>query len=104
MLIAPLDTFKTNGDGMLLYSINKAEGKIETNLYADFIIHGFECSHNGQVIEEEVCEENMDTLIGAPVLVKYYNEGDKGKDDEGEFYLEDSMKILTNQFLILLNG
>lgn len=68
---------------MLLYSINKAEGKIETNLYADFIIHGFECSHNGQVIEEEVCEENMDTLIGAPVLVKYYNEGDKGKDHLG---------------------
>lgn len=64
-------------------SINQSKDKLETNLYAPFIIHDFDVSWNGQVISEEVCAENKDTLIGQPVLVKYFNEGDKTKDHLG---------------------
>lgn len=74
---------KATGIGMPLYSINQSDDKIETNINADFIIHGFELSWNGQVITEDVCAENMNTLIGQPVLVKYYNEGEKDKDHLG---------------------
>ena len=56
---------------------------METNLYADFIIHDFEKSWNNQVISEAVCETNKDTLIGQPVLVKYFNEGNSSKDHLG---------------------
>jgi len=77
------EEFKAHGNGQPLLSINQAEGKLETNLYAPFIIHDFELSWNGQIITEEVCAENKDTLIGQPVLVKYFNEGDKSKDHLG---------------------
>lgn len=43
---------------------------MKTNLYAPFIIHDFEKSWNNQIISEEECAANKDTLIGQPVLVK----------------------------------
>jgi hypothetical protein len=63
--------------------MNQSGNKLETNLYAPFIIHDFEVSWNNQIISEEVCAENKDTLIGQPVLVKYFNEGDASKDHLG---------------------
>lgn len=72
-----------HGNAQPLLSINQSAGKIETNLYAPFIIHDFEVSWNNQVISEDVCAENKDTLIGQPVLVKYFNEGDRTKDHLG---------------------
>ena len=77
------EEFRARGNGERLLSINRSEGKIETNLYAPFIIHDFERSWNNQVITEDVCAENMNTLIGQPVLVKYYGDGDKTKDHLG---------------------
>lgn len=74
---------KAFGNG-LFYSINQSADKIETNINAKFIIHGFDLSWNGQVITEDVCAENKDTLLGQPILVKYYNEGDKTKDHLGD--------------------
>ena len=56
---------------------------METNLYAPFIIHDFEKSWNNQIISEEECAANKDTLIGQPVLVKYFNEGNAQKDHLG---------------------
>ncbi len=72
-----------HGNSQPLLSINQSKDKLETNLYAPFIIHDFDVSWNNQIISEEVCEENKNTLIGQPVLVKYFNEGDKSKDHLG---------------------
>lgn len=71
------------GNGQPLLSLNQNEDKLETNLYAPFIIHDFNVSWNNQIITEDVCNENLATLIGQPVLAKYYNEGDKEKDHLG---------------------
>lgn len=70
------------GNGQLL-SLNQSTDKLETNLYAPFVIHGFDVSWNKQLITEEICTENMMSLVGQPVLVKYYNEGNKEKDHLG---------------------
>lgn len=75
---------KATGNGMPLFSMNAATDKMQTTLSSKFVIHGFDVSWNGQVITEEVCAENKDTLIGKPVLVKYYNEGQKDKDHLGD--------------------
>ena len=72
-----------HGNSQPLLSINQSKDKLETNLYAPFIIHDFEVSWNNQIISEEVCAENKDTLIGQPVLVRYFNEGDRFKDHLG---------------------
>lgn len=66
-----------------LLSLNQSADKIETNIYAPFIIHDFDVSWNNQIITEEICSENMNTLIGQPVLVKYFNEGQRDKDHFG---------------------
>lgn len=74
-----------HGTGMeqSLLSLNQDTDKIETNIYASFIIHDFDVSWNNQIITEEICAENMDTIIGQPVLVKYFNEGQRDKDHLG---------------------
>ncbi len=67
----------------MIFCSNNNNDKIETNLNAKFIIHDFEKSWNGQIITEEECEKSKDTMLGQPVLVKYFNEGDKEKDHLG---------------------
>lgn len=69
--------------GQMIFCSNNNNDKIETNLNAKFIIHDFEKSWNGQIITEEECEKSKDTMLGQPVLVKYFNEGDKEKDHLG---------------------
>ena len=71
------------GNGEPMLSINQSANKLETNLYAPFIIHDFNVSWNNQIISEEICAANKDTLVGQPVLVKYFNEGDAAKDHLG---------------------
>ena len=77
------DNQRATGKGELLFALNEAKEKMQTTLNAKFVIHGFDVSWNGQIIEEDVCKENMETLIGQPVLVKYYNEGNAKKDHLG---------------------
>lgn len=58
-------------------------------LNALFIIHDFELSWNGQVITEEVCVENMNTLINKPIVCHYIpkdeNDGLDALTDHEEF-------------------
>ena len=61
------------GNGEPMLSINQSANKLETNLYAPFIIHDFNVSWNNQIISEEICAANKDSLVGQPVLVKYFN-------------------------------
>lgn len=42
-----------------------------TILKGKVIVHGFDESWNGQVITEEICAENMQTLVGKRVVCKY---------------------------------
>ncbi|BDR74183.1 hypothetical protein K144316041_p20220 (plasmid) [Clostridium tetani] len=73
--------------------INKQDPTI---LRGTVIIHDFEKSGNNQVITEEVCAENMNTLIGKRIVCKYIpsennngtdaltdHEESEGKDREG---------------------
>ena len=45
------------------------------------IVHGFDESWNGQVITEEICAENMNTLIGKRIVCKYIPAEDNGGVD-----------------------
>lgn len=66
------------------FSFNEnAQDSLDTNLYATFIVHDFNRSWNGQVITEEECLNNMKSLLNKPVLVEYFNEGDKSRDHLG---------------------
>lgn len=52
-----------------------------TLLKGTIIIHGFEKSWNGQVITEDICAENMNTLIGKRIVCKYISpENNNGVD------------------------
>jgi hypothetical protein len=52
-----------------------------TMLKGKLIVHDFEKSWNGQIITEEVCQENMSTLIGKRVVCKYIpSEDNNGVD------------------------
>lgn len=72
-----------------------------TILKGTVIIHGFEKSWNNQVITEEVCSENMHTLIGKRIVCKYISSEDNngldalksheekvGKDREGNVQIQ----------------
>lgn len=52
-----------------------------TILKGTVIVHDFEESWNGQVITEEVCQENMSTLIGKRIVCKYINAEDNNGAD-----------------------
>lgn len=58
-------------------------------LDALFVIHDFEESGNGQVITEEVCNENKDYLVNKPIVCKYIskdeNDGVDALTDHEEF-------------------
>ena len=52
--------------------LNSIEETIDpTLLEAEVIVHGFEKSGNNQIITEEVCKENMNTLKNKRVVCKY---------------------------------
>lgn len=59
--------------GMVKAQFNSIEANPNdpTLLNGTVIIHDFEVSWNNQIITEEVCKENMDTLIGKRIACKY---------------------------------
>lgn len=57
------------------------DDKDPTLLKSTMIVHDFERSWNNQVITEEICRENMNTLIGKRIVCKYVpSEDNDGKD------------------------
>lgn len=65
----------------LLMQFNSIVEKVNdsTICEATLIIHDFEESWNGQVITEEICAENMNTLVNKRIVCKYIN----AEDNEG---------------------
>lgn len=66
-----------------LVSFN-SKPNINTTVNVSFVIHGFGVSENGQIISEEVCRDNMNSLINKPVLVDYHYTGDNLTDSFGD--------------------
>lgn len=58
--------------------INKEDTTI---IKGKVIVHGFDQSWNGQIITEEVCTENMSTLIGKRIVCKYISAEDNNNVD-----------------------
>ena len=87
-----------------LYSLNdNADDGLDTNLHATFVIHDFEKSWNGQIITEEECSANMNTLINKPILVQYFNDGDKMKDHLGDHGVYITKNRDTGEDLVATN-
>lgn len=61
-----------------------------TILKGTVIIHDFDRSWNNQVISEEVCVENMDTLVGKRIVCKYI----PSEDNNGVDALTDHEEII----------
>lgn len=75
--------------GSHIYSFNSSPRK-DATIDVTFVIHDFEQSKKGQVITEEVCNENLQTLVNKPILTKYYEQEDEDTPDhlgDHEVYL-----------------
>lgn len=66
-----------------LHSFN-SQPKQDSTIDVTFVIHDFELSGNGQLITEEVCIENMATLLNKPILAKYYSLDETDVDHFGD--------------------
>jgi hypothetical protein len=65
---------------MSLNTINTVEDD-PTIIEGTLIVHDFEESYNGQIITEDVCKENMQTLINKPILCRYIPKDQNGGID-----------------------
>lgn len=73
-----------------------------TLLEALLIVHDFEKSWNKQIITEEVCLENMNSLIDKRVVCKYISEEDNGGidalgDHEEDILIKNDKEIMITQ-------
>lgn len=87
--------------------VNSVVNIEDKTIQASFIINDFEKSYNGDCITRDICEENIRSLINKPVLVQYFNEGDKNRDhlgSHGEYITKNRDTgediIATNTFAI----
>lgn len=66
----------------LLASLNAiTEDANPSQLTGTFVVHDFLCSWNKQIIPKEVCEENMQSLVGQYICCKYIPKEENGGED-----------------------
>lgn len=68
-----------------LKSFNSNVKDNPNQLVGDFVVHDFNLSWNGQIITKEICEENMQSLVGQYICCKYISkEENNGEDALGD--------------------